>query len=136
MTLLMYINLHTKVTFSKKKIGIFCNNIITFSSRAHLMKKVNISPKISHVLHNIDIFAPKLILTENTCHFASKFAWHYFITLLRNSVICPKTDAFCIKCYFLLKQNNATKNWLFSKTENTTLRIFNIVFFYQNLTLC
>ena len=60
----MYINLHTKVTFSKKKkIGIFCNNIITFSSRAH-NEKVNISPKISHFLHNIDIFAPKLILTE------------------------------------------------------------------------
>ena len=121
----MYINLHTKVTFSKKKIGIFCNNIITFSSRAHLMKKSNILPKF-HFFAQYWHFCTKIDIDRNTCYFASKLAWHHFITLLKNSVICPKTDTFCIKCYFLLKQNNATKNWHFSKTENTPLRILNI----------
>ena len=33
-----------------------------------------------------------------------------------------KTNTFCIKWHFLPKGNNATKNWHFSKTENTSLR--------------
>ena len=104
----MYINLHTKVKFSKKKkIGIFCNNIITFSSRAHLMKKSTFLPKF-HIFCTILTYLQQIDIDRNTCHFASKFALHYFITLLRNSVICPKTDAFYIKCYFLLKQNKLT----------------------------
>ena len=49
-------------------------------------------------------------------------------TTLFYSLICPKTDPFCIKYYFLLKQNNATKNWHFSKTEDTSLRKLNISF--------
>ena len=123
----MYINLHTKVTFSKKKkIGIFCNNIITFSSRAHLMKKSTFLPKF-HIFCTILTFLHQNWYWQKHLSLClKKFALHYFITLLRNSVICPKTDAFCIKCYFLLKQNNTTKNWNFSKTKNTPLRIFNI----------
>ena len=92
-TLLMYINTQ-KVIFLK--IGIFCTKIITFSSSAHLMKKSTFLPKFQFHLHKIDIFAPKWILTE---------------TLYLK--VCPKTDAFCIKCYFLLKENNSIKNWHF-----------------------
>ena len=124
-TLLMYINLHTK-SHIFLKISIFCKKIITFSSSAHLMKKSTFLPKFQFISHKIDTFFTKIDIDRNTCHFASKFAWHYFIIELRNSLICPKTDAFCIKCYFLPKENNATKNWHFSKTEDTSLRILNI----------
>ena len=124
-TLLMYINLHTK-THIFLKISIFCKKIITFSSSAHLMKKSTFLPKFIFFWHKIDIFSTKIDIDRNTCHFASKFARHYFITVLRNSLICPKTEAFCIKCYFLLKENYATKNWHFSKTEDTSIRKLNI----------
>ena len=50
------------------------------------------------------------------------FARLDFITVLKNSLIWPKTNTFCIKWHFLPKGNNATKNWHFSKTENTSLR--------------
>ena len=44
------------------------------------------------------------------------FARHDFITVLKNSLLWPKTNTFCIKWHFLPKGNNATKNWHFSKT--------------------
>ena len=89
------------------------------------MKKSTFLPKF-HIFCTILTFLHQNWYWQKHLSLSSKFAWHYFITLLRNSVIRPKTDAFCIKCYFLLKQNNATKNWHFSKTENTPLRILNI----------
>ena len=50
------------------------------------------------------------------------------------------TDAFCIKCYFLLKENKATKNWLYSKREDTSLRKLNIsikkLTFLKMVTIC
>ena len=131
-TLLMYINLHTK-THIFLKISIFCKKIITFSSKAHLMKESTFLSKFYFILFffwgggtKLTFFSIKIDIERNTCKFASKFARHYFITVLRNSLICPKTDAFCIKCYFLLKENYATKNWHFSKTEDTSIRKLNI----------
>ena len=125
-TLLMYINLHTK-THIFLKISIFCKKIITFSSSAHLMKKSTFLPKFLFFSGTkLKFFSIKIDIDRNTCHFASKFARHYFITVLRNSLICPKTDAFCITYYFLLKENYATKDWHFSKTEDTSIRKLNI----------
>ena len=124
-TLLMYINLHTK-SHIFLNISIFCKKIISFTNSAHLMKKSTFFPKLQFFFVKNWHFCTKIDIDRNTCHFASKFARHYFITLLRNSLICPKTDTFCIKCYFLLKQNNATKNWHFSKTEDIYLRKLNI----------
>ena len=100
-TLLMYINLHTK-THIFLKISIFCKKIITFSSSAHLMKKSTFLPKF--FWHKIDIFFHQNWHWQKHLSLSSKFARHYFITVLRNSLICPKTDAFCIKCYILLKR--------------------------------
>ena len=54
------------------------------------------------------------------------FARLDFITVLKNSLLWPKTNTFCIKWYFLPKRNNAIKIWHFSKTENTSLRKLNI----------
>ena len=119
----MYINLHTK-SHIFLNISIFSKKIITFSSSAHLMKS-------QHFSQNFNFFVKhwhsctKIDIDRNTCHFASKFAQHYFVNELRNSIICPKTDTFCIKCYFLMNEN-ATKNWHFSKTEDTSLRKLNI----------
>ena len=125
-TLLMYINLHIKIHIFLK-ISIFCTKIITFSSSAHLMKKSTFFPKIYIFWgQNWHFFSIKNDIDRNTCHFASKFARHYFITVLKNSLICPKTEAFCIKYYFLLKENYATKNWHFSKTDDTSIRKLNI----------
>ena len=118
--------LHTK-SHIFLKISIFYKKIITFSSSAHLMKKSTFLPKFHFFFFcTILTFLHQKWYWQNTCHFASKFARNYFINELRNSIICPKTDAFCIKCYFLPKENNATKNWHFSKTEDTSLRILNI----------
>ena len=120
-TLLMYINLHTR-SHIYLKISIFCKKMITFSSSAHLMEKSTFLPKFQFVSHKIDIFAPKLILTETLVTLPQRL--HDII--LRNSFVCPKTDAFCINYYFLLKENNSSKNWHFSKTEDTSLRKSNI----------
>ena len=88
------------------------------------MKKSTFLPKCNFFFLFAQIwhFCTKIDIDRNTSDFPSKFARHYSITVLSNSHICPKTDAFCIKCYFLLKENNATKNWHFSKTEDTSLK--------------
>ena len=122
-TLLMYINLHTK-SHIFLKIGIFCKMIITFSGSAYLMKKSTFLPKFHFLAQNWHI-CTKIDIDKNTCHFSSKFARHYFITVHINSLIWPKTNAFCIKCYFLLKENNATKKWYFQK-QKIYLRKLNI----------
>ena len=107
-TLLMSINLHT-ISHIFVKISIFCKNIITFSSSAHLMKKSTFPPKFRFFFAKNYHFCTKIDIDRNTCHFASMFARHYSMTVLRNSLICPKTDVFCIKCYFLLNENSATQ---------------------------
>ena len=115
-TLLMYINLHTKRHIFLK-ISIFCKKIITFSSKAQLMKESTFLSKfylfiylfIYFFAQNWHFFT-KIDINRNTCHFVSKFARHYFITVIRNSLICPKTDAFCIKCYILLKRKLRHQN--------------------------
>ena len=118
---LMYIDNPTK-SHNFLKISMFSNKMFTFSSSAQLFEKINIS-------HEIQFFFPKLtFLHKNWCWekhsslFTPKFARHDFITVLKNSLIWPKTNTFCIKWHFLTKGNNATKNWHFSKTENTSLR--------------
>ena len=100
-TLLMYINLHTK-SHIFLKIGIFCKKIIIFSSSAHLMKRSTFLPKFH-------FFCTKLTFLHQNGY------WQKHLLLCLK--VCPKTDAFCIKCYFLLKENNSTKNWHFSKTK-------------------
>ena len=95
------------------------------------MKKSTFLPKfIFFSFSQIWHFCTKIDIDRNTSDFPSKFARHYSINVLSNSHICPKTDAFCMKCYFLLKENNATKTWHFSKTEDTALnKKFNISIF-------
>ena len=117
---LMYIDNHTK-SYNFLKISMFSNKMFTFSSSAQLFEKINI-------FHEIQFFPQKLTFLhknwcwKNTRHFTPKFARHDFITVLKNSLIWPKTNTFCIKWHFLPKGNNATKNWHFSKTEDTSLR--------------
>ena len=133
----MYINLHTK-SHIFLYISIFSKKIITFSSSAHLMKSQHFSPNFNFFVKHWHS-CTKIDIDRNTCHFASKFAQHYFVNELRNSIICPKTDTFCIKCYFLMNEN-ATKNWHFSKTEDTSLRKLNIsikkLTFLKMVTIC
>ena len=125
-TLLMYINLQIR-SHIFLKISIFCKKIITFSSSAHLMKKSTFLPKFQFFfLHKIDIFAPKLILTKSLVTLPQSLRDIISSLNLEIHSFAKKTDAFCIKCYFLPKENNATKNWHFSKTEDTSLRIINI----------
>ena len=122
----MYIDIHTK-SQNFLKISMFSNKIFTLTSRAQLFEKVKIS-------HKISIFFPKKLtfLHKNWCwekhslHLPQSFARLDFITVLKNSLIWPKTNSFCIKWYFLPKRNNAIKIWHFSKTENTSLRKLNI----------
>ena len=78
------------------KMGMFCKKMITFSSSGHLMEKSTFLPKISFFLNKTDIFARKLIVRETLVTLPQKFAQHDFITVLKNSLIYPKTNAFCI----------------------------------------
>ena len=105
----------------------FSNKIFTLTSRAQLFEKVKISHKISiFFFQKIDSFAQKLMLKKTLVTLPQSFAGLDFITVLKNSLLWPKTNTFCIKWYFLPKRNNAIKIWHFPKTENTSLRKLNI----------
>ena len=118
---LMYRDNHTK-SHNFLKISMFSNKMFTFSSSAQLFEKINISHEIQFFFSQNWHFCTKIDVEKNTRHFTPKFARHDFITVLKNSLLWPKTNTFCIKWHFLPKGNNATKNWHFSKTENTSLR--------------
>ena len=109
------------------KISIFCKKIITFSSSAHLMKKSTFLPKFQFFLHKIDIFAPELILTETLVTLPQSLH-DIILSLCLEIHSFPKNWRFWHKMLFLLKENNATKNWHFSKIEDTSLRKLNISF--------
>ena len=104
---LMYIDIHTK-SQNFLKISMFSNKIFTLTSRAQLFEKVKIS-------HKISIFFPKklTVLHKNWCWekhsllYPQSFARLDFISVLRNSLLWPKTNTFCKKWYFLPKRNNA-----------------------------
>ena len=107
------------------KITMFCKKIITFSSSAHLMKKSTFLTKFHFLFIYLFIFfffcsklnfLHQIWCWKNTCHFIPKFAQYDFITVLKNSLIWPKTNT------FLPKENNSSKNWHFSKTGDTALR--------------
>ena len=103
-TLLMYINLQIR-SHIFLKISIFYKKIITFSSNAHLMKKSTFLPKFQFFFFAQNWhFCTKIDINKNTCHFASKFAWHYFITELKNSLICQENWYFLHKMLFFTKR--------------------------------
>ena len=74
------------------------------------MKKSTFLPKFQFFSHKIDTFAPKLILIETVVTLPQSL--HDIILSMNLEIhsFAKKTDAFCIKCYFLPKENNATKN--------------------------
>ena len=117
---LMYIDIHTK-SENFLKISMFSNKILTLTSRAQLFEKIKIFHKISIFFPKNWQFYTKIDVEKNTL-----FARLDFITVLKNSLIWPKTNTFCIKWYFLPKRNNAINIWHFSKKENTSLRKVNI----------
>ena len=110
----MYILNHTK-SQNFLKISMFSNKMFTLTSRAQLFEKVKISHEISIFFPKKWLVCTKIDVEKNTRHFTPKFERHDFITVLKNSLLC-------IKWHFLTKGNNATKNWHFSKIENTSLR--------------
>ena len=122
---LMYIDFHTK-SQNFLKISMFSNKIFTLTSRAQLLKKSKFLTKFQFFSQKIDSFAQKLMLRKTLVTLLQSFAQLDFITVLKNSLLWPKTNTFCIKWYFLPKRNNAIKIWHFSKTENTSLRKLNI----------
>ena len=134
----VYRQSHKKSQFSENKH--VSNKMFTFSSSAQLFEKINISHEIQFFFSQNWHFCTKIDVEKNTRHFTPKFARHDFITVLKNSLIWPKTNTFCIKWHFLPKGNNATKNWHFSKTENTSLRKLTMstrnYTFLKRVTIC
>ena len=90
------------------------------------MKKSTFLPKFQFFSHKTDIFAPTLILTETLVILPQNLQPHYFITGLRNSLICPKTDDFCIKMLFFTKRKQRHQKLILSKTEDISLRKLDI----------
>ena len=119
----MYIDIHTKSQIFLK-ISMFSNKIFTLTTI--VWKSQNFSQNFHFFFQKIDSFAQKLMLRKTLVTLPQSFARFDFITVLKNSLLWPKTNTFCIKWYFLPKRNNAIKIWHFSKTENTSLRKLNI----------
>ena len=119
----MYIDNHTK-SQNFLKISMFSNKIFTLTTI--VWKSQNFSQNFNFFSPKIDSFAQKLMLRKTLVTLPQRFARLDFITVLKNSLLWPKTNTFCIKWYFLPKRNNAIKIWHFSKTENTSLRKLNI----------
>ena len=106
---LMYIDIHTK-SHNFLKISMFSNKIFTLTSRAELFEKVKISHKISISFSQKNYsFAQKLMSRKTLVTLPQRFARLDFITVLKNSLLWPKTNTFCIKLYSLPKRNNAIK---------------------------
>ena len=120
---LMYIDIHTK-SHNFLKISMFSNKIFTLTTI--VWKGQNFSQNFNFFSQKMDCFAQKLMLRKTLVTLPQRFARLDFITVLKNSLLWPKTNTFCIKWYFLPKRNNAIKIWHFSKTENTSLRKLNI----------
>ena len=92
---LIYIDIHTRSqTFLK--ISMFSNKIFTLTSRAQLFEKVKISQNFNFFSKKIDSFAQKLMLRKTLVTLPQSFALLDFITVLKNSLIWPKTNTFCI----------------------------------------
>ena len=98
-TLLMFINIHTR-SHIFLKISMFCQKIITFSIRAHLMIKSAFLPIFQFFGQNSH-FCLEIDIDKHHCPFVLKFAQHDFMTVLQKSLICPKTNTFWIKWQFL-----------------------------------
>ena len=99
---LMYIDNHTK-SHNFLKISMFSNKMFTFSSSAQLFEKINITHEIQFFFPQNWHFCTKIDVEINTSHFTPKFARHDFITVLKDSLIWPKTNTFCIKWHFFNK---------------------------------
>ena len=67
----------------------FCKNIITFSSNADYVTKVNISEKITFFYPNLAFFN-KIDTEKYTCYFAPTCAQYVFITVFYIHSFAPK----------------------------------------------
>ena len=81
----------------------FSNKIFTLTSRAQLFEKVKFSQNFNFFSQKIDSFAQKLMLRKTLVTLPQSFARLDFITVLKNSLIWPKTNTFCIKMIFFTK---------------------------------
>ena len=110
------------LSFLKEVFYVFekCQFLITFSSSGNLMENSTFLLKFHF------FFYTKLTFLEENLYWEKLLSQHDFITVLKNSLICPITNAFCTNWHFFPKENNATKNWHFSKTKDTFFRKLNI----------
>ena len=99
---LIYIDIHTR-SQNFLKISMFSNKIFTLTSRAQLFEKVKISQNFNFFPPKIDSFAQKLMLRKTLVTLPQSFARLDFITVLKNSLIWPKTNTFCLKMIFFTK---------------------------------
>ena len=121
----MYINLHTK-SHIFLKMCIFCKKIITFSGSAYLMKKSTFLPKFQFFSHKIDIFAPKLILTETFVILPQSLPDIILSLDLEFHSFAQKRTIFAKKFYFFTKRKQRHQKLTLSKTEDISLRKLNI----------
>ena len=95
------------------KISIFSKKIITFSRCAHLMEKSTFLPKFKFFfLHKIDVFAPKLILTETLVTLPQSLHDIILSLYLEIHSFAQKLTLFCIKCYFFAKRKQSSWHFM------------------------
>ena len=116
--------------FSKNK-HFFTKKMISFSSSGHLMENSTFFLKFHFFfffLHKIDIFGRKLILRETLVTLTPFACTTWFYHVLKNSLICPKTNAFLHKLTFFSKRKQRhqkltlfkNKRYSFKKTKYKT----------------
>ena len=91
------------------------------------MKKSTFLPKF-HIFCTILTFLHQNLYWQKHFSLCLKVCTTLFYHCAWKFTHLPKNWRFLHKMLFLLKENNATKNWHISKTEDTSLRKLNISF--------
>ena len=103
------------LSFLKEVFYVFekCQFLITFSSSGNLMENSTFLLKF-HFL----FFYPKLTFLEENLYWEKLLSQHDFITVLKNSLICPKTNIFLHKLtFFFQKKTTPPKIDTFQKQK-------------------
>ena len=103
-SLLMYINFHTKCQIFPKISIFFTKKMIGFSSSGHLMENSTFFLKFHFFFTQNWHFWKKIDIERNTCHFTPFACTTWFYHVLKNSLICPKTNAFLHKLTFFFSK--------------------------------
>ena len=110
------------LSFLKEVFYVFekCQFLITFSSSRNLMENSTFLLKFHF------FFYTKLTFLEENLYWEKLLSQHDFITVLKNSLICPKTNAFLHKLTFFSKRKQRHQKLTLFKNKRYFFKKLNI----------